>query len=130
MLMNPSDIVAKAKATIRECSVADAKDCVHGETVLVDVREPAEYMKGHIPGAVLLPRGMIEFDMHKVIDQARKNRDIPQEDTEIVLYCGTGGRSALAARVVEEIGYRNVKSMSGGIVAWAEAGLPVTIPDM
>lgn len=129
MLMNPSDIVAKAKATIRECSVADAKDCVHTDTVLVDVREPAEYLKAHIPGAVSLPRGMIEFDMHKIIDQARKNRDIPQEETEIVLYCGTGGRSALAARVVEEIGYRNVKSMSGGIVAWAEAGLPVTTPD-
>lgn len=129
MLMNPSDIVAKAKATIRECSVADAKDCVHTDTVLIDVREPAEYLKAHIPGAVSLPRGMIEFDMHKVIDQARKNRDIPQEETEIVLYCGTGGRSALAARVVEEIGYRNVKSMSGGIVAWAEAGLPVTTPD-
>ncbi|NIV17406.1 MAG: sulfurtransferase [Woeseiaceae bacterium] len=127
--MNPSDLVAKAKATIRECSVADAKDCVHGDSVLVDVREPAEFMKGHIPGAVLLPRGMIEFDMHKVIDQVRKNRDIPQEDTEIVLYCGTGGRSALAARVVEEIGYRNVRSMSGGIVAWAEAGLPVTISE-
>ena len=129
MLMNPSDIVAKAKATIRECSVADAKDCVHTDTVLIDVREPAEYLKAHIPGAVSLPRGMIEFDMHKIIDQARKNRDIPQEETEIVLYCGTGGRSALAARVVEEIGYRNVKSMSGGIVAWAEAGLPVTTPD-
>jgi rhodanese-related sulfurtransferase len=127
--MNPSDIVAKAKATIRECSVVDAKDCVHKDTILVDVREPAEYLKGHIPGAVLLPRGMIEFDMHKVIDQARKNRDLPQEDTEIVLYCGTGGRSALAARVVEEIGYRNVKSLSGGIVAWAEAGLPVATPD-
>ena len=129
MLMNPSDIVAKAKATIRECSVADAKDCIHSDTVLVDVREPAEFIKAHIPGAVLLPRGMIEFDMHKVIDQVRKNRDFPQEDTDIVLYCGTGGRSALAAKVVEEIGYRNVRSLAGGIVAWAEAGHSVTTPD-
>lgn len=129
MLMNPSEVVAKAKATIRECSVADAKGCVDSDTVLIDVREPHEYRRGHIPGAVLLPRGMIEFDMHKIVEQARRNRDIAQEETEIVLYCGTGGRSALAAKVVEAIGYRHVKSMAGGIVAWAEAGLPVAPPE-
>lgn len=130
MLMNPSDVVAKAKATIRECSVIDAKDCVDSDTLLIDVREPHEYQRGHIPGAVLLPRGMIEFDMHKVVDQARHNSDIAQEQTEIVLYCGTGGRSALAAKVAAEIGYQNVRSLAGGIVAWAEAGLPVALPDL
>jgi rhodanese-related sulfurtransferase len=117
MLVNPSDLVARAKATITECSVSHAQDCL--------IREPAEYERGHIPGAMLLPRGLLEFDIHRLVEQNRRDVEVPHEEQSIVLYCGTGGRSALAAKAVEELGYTNVRSMAGGIVAWAQAGLPV-----
>ncbi len=129
MLVNPSDVVARAKATIKECSVADARDCIDTDTVLIDIREPAEFQRGHIPGAFLLPRGLLEFDIHGLVEKARTNLTIPQEETPIVLYCGTGGRSALAAKAVEELGYKNVRSMAGGIIAWAQAEMPVATPE-
>jgi rhodanese-related sulfurtransferase len=128
MLVNPSDIVAKAKATIKECTVTDVNDCLGADTIFIDIREPAEYQRGHIPGAVLLPRGLMEFELHSLVERCRKDMNLPPEDQPIVLYCGTGGRSALAALAAEQLGYRNVKSMAGGIVAWAQAQLPVDFP--
>ena len=128
MLVNPSDIVARAKATITECSVADARDCVDTDVLLIDIREPAEYQRGHISGAIHAPRGLLEFEIHGLVDRSRQNLNVPHEDTAIVLYCGTGGRSALAAKTLEELGYTNVKSMAGGIVAWAQAQLPLAAP--
>jgi rhodanese-related sulfurtransferase len=125
MLVNPSDLVARAKATITECSVSHAQDCLDSMTLIIDIREPAEYERGHIPGAMLLPRGLLEFDIHRLVEQNRRDVEVPHEEQSIVLYCGTGGRSALAAKAVEELGYTNVRSMAGGIVAWAQAGLPV-----
>ena len=70
-------------------------------------------------------RGLLEFEIHRLVDQTRSNLTIPHEQQPIVLYCGTGGRSALAAKAVEELGYTNVRSMAGGIVAWAQAQLPL-----
>ena len=128
MLVNPSDLVARAKATITECSVSHAQDCLDSMTLIIDIREPAEYERGHIPGAMLLPRGLLEFDIHRLVEQNRRDVELPHEAQSIVLYCGTGGRSALAAKAVEELGYKNVKSLAGGIVAWAQAGLPVDTP--
>jgi rhodanese-related sulfurtransferase len=128
MLVNPSDIVAQAKATIKECSVTDVNDCLGADTIFIDIREPAEFQRGHIPGAVLLPRGLMEFELHNLVDKCRKDMNLPPEEQPIVLYCGTGGRSALAALSAEQLGYRNVKSMAGGIVAWAQAQLPVDYP--
>lgn len=128
MRVNPSDLVARAKATIHECSVADAHGCIDSDTILIDIREAEEYRRGHIPGAVWSPRGLLEFDIHRLVEQMCRNPAIPLEDQPIVLYCGTGGRSALAARTLEEMGYRNVKSMAGGIVAWAQAQLPIDVP--
>jgi rhodanese-related sulfurtransferase len=129
MLVNPSDLVARAKATITECSVSDAHGCVDSNTLLVDIREPHEYTRGHIPGALHLPRGLLEFDLHNLVERARSDMNVPNEEQPIVLYCGTGGRSALAARTAEDLGYKNVKSMAGGIVAWAQAGLPINCPE-
>ena len=129
MLVSPSDIVARAKATIKECTVTDVHDCLGADTIFIDIREPAEFQRGHIPGAVLLPRGLLEFELHSLVDRCRRDINLPPEDQPIVLYCGTGGRSALAAKVVQEIGYRNVRSLAGGIVAWAEAGHSITTPD-
>jgi len=126
MLVNPSDLVAQAKATIKECSVTDVNDCLGADTLFIDIREPAEYQRGHIPGAVHLPRGLLEFDLHNLV--GRCSKDVNAEEQPIVLYCGTGGRSALAALTAEALGYRNVKSMAGGIVAWAQAQLPIDLP--
>ncbi len=128
MLVNPSDIVAQAKATIKECSVADVYDCLGADTLFIDIRDLAEYQREHIPGAVLLPRGLLEFQLHDLVDQARTNMHVSNAEQEIVFCCGTGGRSTLAALTAEAMGYKNVKSMAGGIVAWAQAQLPVDIP--
>lgn len=126
MLVAYSDFIAKAKATIKECSVRDVHDDHHDDALLVDIREPAEFGRGHLPGALLIPRGLLECEILNVIQRQRP--DVAPEDCEIVLYCGTGGRSALAARSLDEMGYRNVVSMDGGIVAWAEARFPLEIP--
>lgn len=127
MLVPPAELVGRVKATIRECSVNDAKDCAGSDTLLIDIREPAEFQRGHIPGAVLLPRGLLEFEIHPLVERHR-SESLAAEDQPIVLYCGTGGRSALAAETMARLGYRNVRSMSGGLVAWAEAKLPVNVP--
>lgn len=126
MLVSPSDVVAKAKATIKECSIRDVKDCIDAGTVLIDIRELAEYQRGHIPGAMYVSRGLLEFEILPALE--RHGISVPPAECDIVLYCGTGGRSALAAKSLDAMGFRNVKSMDGGIVAWAEAKLPVEVP--
>lgn len=127
MLVNPSDIVARAKATITECSVREARECLNPGTLFIDIREPAEFHRGCVPGAIHLPRGLLEFDLHAIVDRARSDYNVAHEDQAIILYCGTGGRSALAAKTAEEMGYRNVKSMDGGIVAWVQARFPLDV---
>ena len=128
MLVSPADIVARAKATIKECSVTEVKQCLTSDTLLIDIRELAEFRKGHIPGALLAPRGLLEFEIHALVERTATDPNVAAEDRDIVLYCGTGGRSALAAETLDSMGYRNVKSMAGGIVAWATARLPVDLP--
>ncbi len=125
MLTSPADLVARAKATIHECSVMDVRECLTPDTLLIDIREPAEYAKAHIPGAAYLPRGMLEFEIHGLVEKFNDKPDIANADVPIILYCGTGGRSALAAETLQHMGYRDVRSMSGGMVAWREAKLAV-----
>ena len=126
MLVSPADVVAKAKATIKECTVSDVTDCLNSDTVFIDIRELQEYVRGHIPGAIHVTRGLLEFQILKTLDQLGTNADPAEMD--LVLYCGTGGRSALAAKSLDDMGFRNVRSMDGGIVAWNEAGLPIRTP--
>ncbi|MGI9247524.1 MAG: rhodanese-like domain-containing protein [Woeseiaceae bacterium] len=128
MLVSPADIVARAKATIKECSVSEADQCLNSETLLLDIRERAEFNKGHLPGAVLAPRGLLEFDIHGIVERTSADPDAAPQDRDIILYCGTGGRSALAAQTLDSMGYRNVRSMAGGIIAWAAARLPIETP--
>lgn len=87
---------------------------------LVDVREASEWRRGHIPGAIHIAKGVIERDI-----EAR----IPDHDADIVLYCGGGYRSVLAADALQRMGYTNVRSMDGGWRQWQEAGLPVDVVD-
>ena len=124
MLVSPAELVGRVKATIRECSVMEARDCAPTHTLLIDIREPAEFQRGHIPGAVHLPRGLLEFEIHALVQRRMSDQVDAPEDQPIVLYCGTG----LAAETLATMGYRNVRSMSGGIVAWAQARLPVDVP--
>ncbi len=126
MLVSPADFVAKAKATIKECTVTQVKDGLGPDTILLDIREPDEYVRGHIPGACHVPRGMLEFQILEMLEQIGVKKD--PADVDIVLYCGTGGRSALATKSLDDMGFRNVRSMDGGIIAWNEAGLPVDTP--
>ena len=128
MPVSPAELVGRVKATIKECSVADAQNCVTSDTLLIDIREPGEYERGHIPGAVHLPRGLLEFEIHGLVQSSLSDQNAPPEDHPVVLYCGTGGRYALAADTMATLGYRNVRSLSGGLVAWTQAKLPVDLP--
>ena len=87
-----------------------------GGATLVDVREDSEWKSGYARGAVHMGRGVIERD---IVHQ------IPDKDTELILYCGGGYRSALAADSLQKMGYTNVRSMAGGWAAWEEAGAPI-----
>jgi len=112
-------IVDDAKTRVRETNVEEVKKKIdQGEKfTLVDVREESEFAKDHLPGAIHLGKGIIERDI-----EAR----VPDLGAEIVLYCGGGFRSALAADNLQKMGYTNVISMDGGIRDWRERGYPLT----
>ena len=112
-------LVADAKTRVLECTVDDVKRRLdRGEKfVLVDVREESEYAAGHLPGAVHMSKGVIERDVETAV---------PDPATPLVLYCGGGFRSALAADNLQKMGYTNVWSMDGGIRGWREKGYPLT----
>jgi rhodanese-related sulfurtransferase len=114
-------LVKEAKTRIKEEDFRDIKKKLDaGEPMIViDTREDNEWARGHIPNAVHLGKGVIERDIEKAI---------PNKDATLVLYCGGGYRSALAADNLQKMGYRNVISMDGGWRGWTEAGFP-TIRD-
>jgi rhodanese-related sulfurtransferase len=87
--------------------------------ILVDVREKDEYLEGYIPGARWIPRGFLEL---------RIEEQVPEKSSDVILYCAGGTRSALAARSLAELGYRNVSSLAGGFSAWKRAGLAFDRP--
>ena len=120
MTHNPGflKLVEQAKRNIRECTAADVKAKMdRGETFqFIDVREGQEFAKDHAKGAVHLGRGIIERDIETMV---------PNKHADIVLYCGGGFRSALAADNLRLMGYTHVVSMDGGIRAWREARYPV-----
>ena len=111
-------IVEEARRAIRECTAADVKaNLDRGERFyFVDVREDNEFVVDHAKGALHLGRGILERDIETVI---------PDKHAEIVLYCGGGYRSALAAENLSKMGYTNVTSMDGGIRVWREAGYSI-----
>jgi rhodanese-related sulfurtransferase len=107
------------KMHVRELTVDDVKAKLDKKETfhLVDVREESEWATDHLPGAVHLGKGIIERDIEQ---------SIPQLGASIVLYCGGGYRSALAADNLQRMGYTNVSSMDGGIRGWREKGYPLT----
>lgn len=112
------DLVSEAKREVKLLQVKDVKAMrdEKGDFVLIDVREQDEYRKGHIPGAVFIPRGILEMTVEE---------NLPDKTKQIVAHCMAGGRSAMAAQSLKKMGYENVASMEGGFRAWVHAGYPV-----
>lgn len=104
-----------AKSRVTEVSVDEARDRMEQGAKLIDVREDNEWEAGHAAGAKHLGRGIIERDIVQTF---------PEKDTELILYCGGGYRSALSADMLQRMGYTNVLSMAGGWKAWQDAGFP------
>ena len=113
------EIVNQARKRIRETTLEDVKAKLdrNEKFLLIDVREDNEWAKDHLPNAVHLGKGVIERDIEQ---------QVPDSDTPMVLYCGGGFRSALAADNLQRMGYTNVVSMDGGIRGWREKGYPLT----
>jgi len=113
------NLVNDAKSRVKQIDYREIKKRLDaGEKfILVDTREDLEWAKGHVPGAIHLGKGIIERDIEKTI---------PDHNAPVVLYCGGGFRSALAADNLQKMGYTNVISMDGGWRGWTESGFPVT----
>jgi rhodanese-related sulfurtransferase len=111
-------IVNDAKTRIKEVTVAQTQDRLNAnrDALLIDVREDNEWNAAHAAGAIHLGKGIIERDIETTV---------PDKATELILYCGGGYRSALAADVLQTMGFTNVWSMAGGWKAWQESGAPV-----
>ena len=109
------EIVNDAKGRITECDVDEARQRMEQGAVLIDVREDNEFEAGHARGARHMGRGIIERDIVEAF---------PDKSTELILYCGGGYRSALAADMLQKMGYTNVLSMDGGWKAWKQSGAP------
>jgi len=120
------DLIAAAKTRIREVTAAELLELQQAGSPVVDVREPEEFSDGHLPGAVNIPRGLLEFEVdgHPAVNyqtaEALSHRERP-----VVLYCLSGGRSALAAEALKRLGFTSPVSLAGGILHWADAGNPV-----
>lgn len=118
MPLTPMQLVAEARSQIQEIDPQSAWDSMSNPIQILDVRESSEFETGRIPGAVNIPRGILEFRIGELPDFVNKA-------TPILIYCRTGGRAALAAVQLAKIGYSNLKSITGGIMAWQAANLPV-----
>ncbi|MEA2241368.1 MAG: sulfur-carrier protein adenylyltransferase/sulfurtransferase, partial [Solirubrobacteraceae bacterium] len=124
--MSPSgaEFIRKIKSQIAEVDPSDVRAAMsdsggNGAVALIDVRESEEVARGLIPGATHVPRGYLE---------SRIDGAVPDRSQHVVLYCASGNRSALAAKTLEELGYENVESMTGGYTLWKDRGYPVEVP--
>jgi len=115
--MTVAELVEEAKAGIKTISAAEAY-AIFGKSgvIFLDVREPDEFNAGHIPGAINIPRGLLE---------SRVGEQITDKNTTIVVYCRSGVRSALASATLVKMGYKGILNMDGGWKAWQKAGYPV-----
>lgn len=110
-------VVNDARSRINECDVAEARERLGNGAVLIDVREDNEFERDHAEGARHMGRGIIERDIVEAF---------PDKSTELILYCGGGYRSALAADMLQKMGYTEVTSMDGGWKAWKNSGAPTS----
>ncbi|EMO0276873.1 sulfurtransferase [Pseudomonas aeruginosa] len=117
------DMVEEARQHIDEVSPEAAETLMREADAVIDVREPDEYQSGHIPGAINIPRGLLEFRLSN-------SPELAARDLNVILYCKTSGRAALAARSLADMGYLQVRSIEGGYDAWHEAGKPIARPTL
>ncbi len=119
--MTREQLLQQVMAQIKEIDVSSLAEALNSPQppVVIDIREPHEIQKGHIPGAKIIPRGFLELWIDDVVTNAEQ---------PIVIYCAGGVRSALAAKALQDMGYRHVYSLAGGFSAWKEAGLPIHTP--
>ena len=121
MAVSPHDLVIEAKGQIKEVSTTEGQTLL-GKRIVIDVREYDEFAAGHLPGAINIPRGVLEFKIGMVPECANK-------DAAFLLYCRTSGRAALSAVQLQKIGYRDIVSMAGGFELWANEGRPTEKPE-
>lgn len=123
-----AEMISAARSEAREISPPEAAQADNARefAVIVDVREPAEYQEGHVPGAINIPRGLLELraDPSSPVADAALSAD---RSARVLVYCtkGPGARSLFAAQTLSSMGYEQVEVLGGGLLAWAEAGLPV-----
>ncbi|OZB33196.1 MAG: sulfurtransferase [Pseudomonas sp. 34-62-33] len=117
------DLVLATKTRITEVDLSQAEAAIRDADLLIDVREADEYNAAHIPGAINIPRGLLEFKLSN-------DAQLAERTLKLVLYCKNSGRSALAADALREMGYRNVLSLAGGIEAWQAAGRELLTPTL
>lgn len=115
------DVVAEARDEIEEVDADTARRMLDEGAVIIDVRETDEFERGHIPDAIHIPRGRLEM-------QIGQRPEMEDHEKPVILYCGSGGRCALAARTLKHMGYTHVMSLCGGLGAWVEAGHAVEVP--
>ena len=121
MAVTPHDLVVEAKSQIKEIATAEAQSML-GKRVIIDVREYDEYAAGHLPGAINIPRGVLEFKIGMVPECARK-------DGSFLIYCRTSGRAALSAVQLQRLGYTDIISMAGGYEVWNNENRPTEKPE-
>ena len=121
MSLTPHDLVVEAKAQIKEVSCDEAQVLL-GKRVILDVREYDEFAAGHLPGAINIPRGVLEFKIGMVPEAAARN-------ASLLIYCRTSGRAALSAVQLHRLGYTDVISMGGGFEQWNNERRPTEKPE-
>lgn len=119
MSLTAMDLVALAKQTIQEVDPSAVKNSL-SDYLILDVREPAEYSAGHLSTAVNIPRGVLEFKINN-------HPNFQNKQADIVVYCQSGGRAALATEALHKLGYQKAVSMAGGFAAWQASGQPVVV---
>ena len=116
-----ADLLREARAQIREVTPHEVDTLPHGGATVIDVREDSEWEQGHLPGALHISKSYVEQQVEGAV---------PDKASPVVLYCAGGVRSLFAAQALEELGYTNVASMSGGFQQWKSAGLPWDKPEI
>ncbi len=113
----PQQLVQEAKAVIQEVTVGDGKKMLDAKEALIvlDVRDSQEFAEGHIPGAINISRGSLEFKVAMII---------PDKHSKIIVYCGLDLRAPLATKTLNDLGYKKAVNMIGGLEAWKQAGYP------
>jgi rhodanese-related sulfurtransferase len=111
-------MVAKAKSSVQKISAADVKAMIDkkDKAILLDVRDPGEFAAGHLPGAMNISRGTLEFNVFS---------KIPDQNAKVIVYCKTAGRSSLATKTLNDLGYKNASLMDAQFEDWVKAGYPV-----